>query len=315
MAECPHEEDLRAASPLAEALRAGDVPLPILAHGVMPMLRPGVQTDFWGRPSGDKDASIVPPQPPQFIQPFLQEHAWKIAEGGLQQLARAVKGPHPPPIHMQQQRERDNQHRDEDRQCVYTDGSVDHPRWPQYALAGAAAVEHHGKHGEQGQGQDLRPYTERDDYADRMPLEAGTAWHAHVEGPVMSSTRAEIIAGFIAAAKPGHMTIYTDSKGFRAMHKRVCAAYAGMKVRPYVMQPNGDLAKAWMRLLEAKTPQGLVVKWIKGHTEQDYAKWGLTEAQMRGNKDADNAADYAAQNAPSGRSMCSPGQGQIMRHT
>ena len=57
--ECPHEEDLRAASPLAEAIREGRLTKSIISHGIMPRLASGVGTIFWG----NKERKDVLPYP------------------------------------------------------------------------------------------------------------------------------------------------------------------------------------------------------------------------------------------------------------
>ena len=73
-----------------------------------------------------------------------------------------------------------------------------------------------------------------------------------LKGEVMSYTRAELAAGIAAllTQRPAH--IHTDIMGFRAVHRRVCAKMAGRKTKPFVNQPNGDLAEAWYCALKAK---------------------------------------------------------------
>ena len=132
------------------------------------------------------------------------------------------------------------------------------------------------------------------------------AWHAEPRAAAMSSTRAEIVGGITAAIAHGPMSIRTDSRGFRAMHRRVCAKFAGIKTRPYVTQPNGDLARVWMALMKKKGPAGLQVRWVKGHTDGKHAQWGLTDDQAEGNKEADEVAQHAIEKVE-------PIRGQFMR--
>ena len=75
--------------------------------------------------------------------------------------------------------------------------------------------------------QNQYPPTERDDYADRIYEAQGMGWAAKVPGAIISSTRTEIFAGLLAVKAQGRIAIHTDSKGFRAMHRRVCAELAG----------------------------------------------------------------------------------------
>ena len=104
-------------------------------------------------------------------------------------------------------------------QDVFTDGSARDPTWPAYALGGAAAWE------QRSNGQ--YPTIARDDYSDRIWESEGMGWAAKVPGRIISSTRTEIFAGLLALKNEGPTCIYTGSKGFRAMHRRVCAELAG----------------------------------------------------------------------------------------
>ena len=55
----------------------------------------------------------------------------------------------------------------------------------------------------------------------------------------------------------------------------------------------------WNQVLRAKGPWAVQVTWVKGHTGEQFAKWGLTEAQRDGNHAADSAANQAVGRHPS----------------
>ena len=100
---------------------------------------------------------------------------------------------------------------------LYTDGHVSHPKWPEYALAGASVWEHGAS----------------DDHV-YAPLGLSGSWDSGgkvwMHSPVAayhSSTRAEIVAGLLACMKHKCVTIYTDSKAFMIIHRRVCAKISG----------------------------------------------------------------------------------------
>ena len=77
----------------------------------------------------------------------------------------------------------------------------------------------------------------------------GKVWMHSPVAAYQSSTRAETVAGLLACMKHKRVTIYTDSKAFMFMHRRVCAKIAGRKVLPFAKWPNGDLAKEWHVML------------------------------------------------------------------
>ena len=120
---------------------------------------------------------------------------------------------------------------------IYTDGTVDTPKTPCYAVGAAAAWRVEGR--ETAEGGRIR-----DDYAMmRWPMGRGVAWLMEVKGRVQSSTRSEIMGGLLATLNEQAVHIWTDSKCFRNMHKKVAAKIAGAKVQPFARMRNGDLAK------------------------------------------------------------------------
>ena len=129
-----------------------------------------------------------------------------------------------------------------------------------------------------------------------MELGQGHAHVAEAPGALNSSTRAEITGGLLGlAARAARTNICTDSKGFRSMHRKVCAARAGYKMRPFCQSKNGDLALMWADAVRRRGAHAITVWWAKGHTEtaEQRAAWGITLDTAVANGWADAAEDQA----------------------
>ena len=246
-------------------------------HGIMPPLLSRPDKKFWYDREHESGNIPEPGMP-------VQRSTQGVERNELTEVVAAARGETPGYPGFEQQPVPVSE---ANRVQIYTDGTVDIPQKPAYAVGGAAAWRREGQE-EQEAGR------KRDEAAiKKVVIGDGTAWLAAVLGRVQSSTRAEVLAGLMAAVGENPIDIYTDSKCFINMHRQACARIAGKRQPPFSRQKNGDLARAWHDMLKKRGPWSVNLYWVKGHTGEQYRDWGLTREQEQGNKTADEAALHA----------------------
>ena len=171
---------------------------------------------------------------------------------------------------------------------IYTDGSLTHPRQPEYSLGGAGAW--HPK-----RALATQPPSETEaQLAVFEQLPTGLQLCINLPGQTTSSTRAEIAAAILAIAAPGPVHFGTDSQA-------LCAKLAyihhllrhGMQPkRPLALCKDGDLWTLYNKCAHSKGVASIAVSKVKAHATSAMVTAGEVRLDDKeGNDAADEAAD------------------------
>ena len=273
------------ASDILECAREGHIPQALFTHGIAPpLVTDGHDGAYWAQHGGVSarlPASVRGPTPngKQHLA-IYGASGYGPDERELCEVMRQAKGVTAiiPPVEMPAIEPRDGEVHE-----VYTDGSMTHPLWPQYGLAGGAAME-------------LRrrvPQAEEDQFAEVTAGEHELVKRLTLQGGGLSSTRAEIAPALCALQTPTHYVLRTDSKAVVRGHRRVAKALAGVKGVWFCKMRNGDMWKRYSDALERRGCHTAHVRWLKGHAGAEHERYGMTREQAEANDKVDDFADQA----------------------
>ena len=232
MNECPAYSELRSkGGEVVRYIHEKTLPRCMRVHGIMPPLLARTDPKFWYERE-HKSGKV--PEPGMPVHRTIRDRERQE----LTEVVAAERGETPEYVNFEQSAVPISEG---PRAQLYTDGTVDLPQRQEYAIGGAAVWRSEEQEGaEAGR--------KRDEAAiKRIIIENGTAWLAAVLGRVQSSTRAEILAGLLAAVGEKPLDIYTDSKCFISMHRQACARLAGKRQPPFARQKMGTLLEHGMR--------------------------------------------------------------------
>ena len=255
---CPYFEDVRKDQAVVQLVRNAAIPLVLKRYGVPPALAAGWGGPFWdGADHHSHEADLTVGEAANQPRPLALEVARDTHGKGAnaRQLWAMITSPYPDPCQWPTPAE---QPRAPLWPNVYTDGSVKGDATQGFTQGGAAAVAACGTtwHGDAAQ------------WAHAVTHDRHDIRHAHVGGPQIASTRAEIAAVLLAIQMYGGIHVISDSmcvvkrmRRLRALHKR----------RALHSAPNGDLWRMLADALERRGWESVRVTWMRAHQTDIHA--------------------------------------------
>ena len=123
---------MRRASGIIDWIDGGHLPAAVRAHGIMPELAPEPGGNYWGGPDAPEKVEQLRGGTCALWLRTTEERG----TAALRRIAHTLKGEAPQTTELDLGNLGDL---DSQRLAVYTDGTVTHPAWPQYALGGGAS--------------------------------------------------------------------------------------------------------------------------------------------------------------------------------